>query len=329
MALRRPNHSARLRRELAVKAAEYAQAAGIPYYCSLGSPPVHLFHPFGDGRHGNFLDRSYRAICEHSRWGERLEKPHPQPGALPPDRRAGARELDSSTSSDALLMNIFCYPECRDHQPLADLFGLDAWEEPRFGVPVGVDMGGTPDRTEVDMVLGPVHVEAKLTEADFTTRELEHVRRYTGFDQLFDRDAVIQRDRDGNPLPRVDHYQLIRNILSIQEDREKRFVLLIDHRRPDLAEAWQTVVSAIRDPQVRYRCWLLTWQQVAMRVPEELQRFLRAKYGIIPAAYGFVMPGSDGLDVSRANEALQRLYPSGSTTCSARCGAPKGSPTLC
>ena len=83
-------------------------------------------------QHGNFLDASYRAICRNPEWARRLQKAHSQRQALPEERRAEAMELDSCTSSDALLMNVFCYPGVFQHDLLVDLLGLSTAAESRL-----------------------------------------------------------------------------------------------------------------------------------------------------------------------------------------------------
>ena len=103
--------ASRLRTELGRLAQHHASHLDLPCYQSLGTPPVILFYSHGNGtRHGNFHDESYRAILARPSWATRLEKPAAAKKALPEERKAGAKELDSSNSSDALLMNCFCYP---------------------------------------------------------------------------------------------------------------------------------------------------------------------------------------------------------------------------
>ena len=100
-------------RRLVNKAAKtYAARYRLPHYLSLNrTEPTVLFFRYQDALvHGNFLDASYRAICSNQGWARRLRKSHPRKTALPVKRRAEAMELDSCTSSDALLMNVFCYP---------------------------------------------------------------------------------------------------------------------------------------------------------------------------------------------------------------------------
>jgi hypothetical protein len=83
-------------------------------------------------------------------------------------------ELDSANSSDALLMKIFCHPDVFDGVTLAPviagLLGVDATSRPRFGITPGVPLlNGGVDRTEIDLQLGSLFLEAKLTESNFQT----------------------------------------------------------------------------------------------------------------------------------------------------------------
>ena len=62
----------------------------------------------------------------------------------------------------------------------------------------------------------------------------------------------------------------------------RSFCVLCDSRRPDLIEGWYRVMRAVRPAELRCRLKLLTWQELASAVPEELQQFLATKYGIVP-----------------------------------------------
>jgi len=54
-----------------------------------------------------------------------------------------------------------------------------------------------------------------------------------------------------------------------------------DERRPDLREAWFKVIAAVKSADLRVRLKVLTWQELAALLPEELQNFLDLKYGIV------------------------------------------------
>ena len=106
------NFAADLRRDLADRALKYAAAQGLPPSLSYGALAIVCFAPDEDGlRHGNFLPESYNAIQANPAWKKRLAKVHTQGNrCLPATARGRWMELDACTSSDALLMNIFCYP---------------------------------------------------------------------------------------------------------------------------------------------------------------------------------------------------------------------------
>ena len=84
-----------------------------------------------------------------------------------PQSDEGWQELDSSMSSDALLMNIFCCPGLTQIQTLALQLGFELGEIPEFGYRPRIPRNRCVDRTEIDMKLGTLLVEPKLTETDF------------------------------------------------------------------------------------------------------------------------------------------------------------------
>src|SRR5204862_7724303 len=113
--------------------------------------------------------------------------------------------------SDALLMNIFCFPQTCDSRTVVQLLGIEDNEQPEFGVKARVPLvNGRFDRTEVDMRIGDLLVEAKLTEGDFQSREVAQLETYRDFAHVFDR-GILPR-ADGRYLG----YQLIRNVLAAQ-----------------------------------------------------------------------------------------------------------------
>jgi hypothetical protein len=77
-------------------------------------------------------------------------------------------ELDSCTSSDALLMNIFCHPSVSRDDRVRALLGAEPGLSPCFGYKARVPLAnGRFDRTEVNLRVGDLLIEAKLTESDF------------------------------------------------------------------------------------------------------------------------------------------------------------------
>ena len=164
-----------------------------PHVESYGSNPVIVYAP--EGRlHGNFYPPAYDAICTHPEWLLRFNKIHSHGRSLPkpqldPGRRW--RELDSSMSSDALLMNIFCTPGVFESPQVQRAMGVDADIAPVFGWKARVPLrSGRFDRTEVDLRWGNLLLESKLTESDFQCRDAAIVESYRDLDAVFDTELL-------------------------------------------------------------------------------------------------------------------------------------------
>jgi hypothetical protein len=306
-------YASQLRREITARNRVYAR--GFPHVESHGSDPVIVYAPENE-IHGNFFAPAHASILARSGWLRRFDKVHAQARRSLPKSDRRWRELDSSMSSDALLMNIFCTPGVVDSPQLASALGIDSGLAPEFGWKARVPLrNGRFDRTEVDMRLGPLLVEAKLTESDFQTCLPAVAESYRDFAEVFDPDLlpridlVIARRKDeiefpenysqeyeqpilDDPFtvrerkvfvettPAFASYQLIRNVLAAHADKSS-FCVLLDHRRPDLREAWFEVMSAVRNADLRVRLKTITWQELAAFLPDDLCRFLDTKYGIV------------------------------------------------
>ncbi|MFZ1012172.1 MAG: hypothetical protein WAN28_02435, partial [Terracidiphilus sp.] len=118
-----------LRSELVARS--HAHARGRLHVRSYGNPPVIVFAP-EESRHGNFLDATFAAIAARPEWARRFEKIHAQGRSLPRAERKW-RELDSSMSSDALLMNVFCAPGVMESSAVRRMLGVDSDDAPLFG----------------------------------------------------------------------------------------------------------------------------------------------------------------------------------------------------
>jgi hypothetical protein len=313
--------AAQLRRDLTLRAAHHARTHSHLHDISAGREAAILFGRDEHGRHGNFHPAAYAAICANPDWLRRLAKPHTA------SRRSAARhdwrwmELDSATSSDALLMNIFCHPQVFDgihlSTPIAALLNVDPTTTLCFGAHPGVPLlanlkprtkKSAPrerlDRTEIDLTLtsstSSLFVEAKLTESDFQTAAPALISRYRDLEVVFDLARLPQKILTPPPLPpnldpddptvnlparptrvRIAGYQLIRNVLAAFA-ADASFCVLLDVRRHDLIESWYTVLSAVHSPTFATRLKLLTWQELAATLPRDLQSFLATKYGIAP-----------------------------------------------
>ena len=265
-----------LRQELIARNSVYATSNLLPHVTSYGELPVVVYQESECGRHhGNFVSASYRAILRRPQWRKRLQKVHAQGRRSLPAGDDLWRELDSSMSSDALLMNIFCYPGVTRRKEISRILGLEPGNLPEFGfmprVPLLTD---ARERTEVDMKLGNMLFEAKLTEGDFQIQRAELVEQYRDFGEVFE---CRRLPRTGK---RYVSYQLIRNVLAAHA-LNLDFCTLVDARRPDLIEDWYSIVRCIRSVTLRGRCKVLVWQELTHCLPAALQGFLSAKYGIM------------------------------------------------
>jgi hypothetical protein len=321
-------YGAQLRRELAVR--NRAWATGRVHVESYGADPVIVYGPEdapGVMRHGNFFDAAYAAILERPEWARRLKKAHTGRRTLPRAERPWC-ELDSSTSSDALLMNVFCTPGVLESAHVRSFLGVDDGAEATFGWKARVPLkNGRTDTTEVDLRLGSLLIEAKLTETDFQTRAATVVEGYRDFEEVFQRELLprveLREQRRRMPaefaqdytqeweeseddaddpqaaavaqafqarlveqawlaqpaIPAYASYQLIRNVLAAHA-HGCSFCVLHDERRPDLREAWFSVMAAVRFAEMRLRLKVLTWQEFSVLLPGDLREFLAVKYGI-------------------------------------------------
>jgi hypothetical protein len=336
-----------LRRDLSARANHLARTQKLLHDISPGPEPAVIFGRDEQGRHGNFHPASYKNICANPTWFRRLAKVHTA------SRRSRARkdwqwmELDSSNSSDALLMNIFCHPNVFNGQTLApavaSLLNVGPTAKPCFGIHPGVPLKTiratrrgikrsaqatkktpgldsetlvleplpTPDdqtltdRTEIDLQLGNLFLEAKLTESNFQTAPPSLIERYRDLETIFDiahlprkilhfpvshppvEDFSQLEEPPASPAPvnpgpartLIHGYQLIRNVLAAYA-ADASFCVLCDARRHDLIETWYSILTAVHRPTFAARLKLLTWQELAAVLPKDIQQFLDAKYGI-------------------------------------------------
>jgi hypothetical protein len=272
----RSHYVSALRQELIARNTSYAALKLLPHVTSYGDLPVVVYQQSECGcDHGNFISTSYKAILKRPQWRKRLQKVHSQGRRSLPARDGLWRELDSSLSSDALLMNIFCYPGVTRRKEVCRILGLEAGNLPEFGFMPRVPLlSQVTERTEIDMKLGNILFEAKLTEGDFQTQRAELVEQYRDFREIFE---CRQLPRAGRKYV---SYQLIRNVLAAYA-LNLDFCTLLDARRPDLIEDWYGIVRCIRAANLRARCKVLTWQELTSCLPATLQCFLSAKYGIL------------------------------------------------
>src|SRR5205085_2379363 len=173
---------------------------------------------------------------------------------------------------------VFCYPKLLSNWRITALLGLLASCQPIFGFKARVPLQqGKTDRTEVDLKLGSLLVESKLTESGFQQRSCDALARYKDFNTVFE---VGELPRAGDLFV---SYQLIRNILAAYATGSS-FCLLLDSRRPDLREAFYRILRCVKASDLRSRLKLLTWQELSGALPPALRSFLAEQYGITPSA---------------------------------------------
>jgi hypothetical protein len=265
--------SSGLRREIAARNVARA-SCGLEHEMTYGAVASVIYR--GDEEaHGNFYAASYRAIVRRPEWARRLGKSYTASARVPRSYDRKRYELDCATSSDALLMNVFCCPRVLSRDRVCSLLGVERGYSPEFGVRVGLEMKrGQVDRTEIDMKLGDLLVEAKLTETGFQAAPMQLLERYTRLEEVFD---VEELRRSGD---RVRGYQLIRGALAAYAAGGS-FAVLCDGRRSDLVEQSFAVMCAVQSLSFRSRLKLLTWQELATALPRGLREFLAEKYGIV------------------------------------------------
>jgi hypothetical protein len=266
-----------LRQELIARNRSYAALNLLPHVTSYGEVPVVVYQASPCGKkHGNFISASYRALTRRPEWGKRLAKVHSSADRALPKSDCVWKELDSSMSSDALLMNIFCYPGVTKRKEVSSILGTEIGDLPEFGFKPRIPTtSGAIERTEIDMKLGSALFEAKLTEADFQRQRAAIVEGYRDLEEVFE---VGDLPRRGQMYVA---YQLLRNVLAAYT-LDLSFCLLLDARRPDLNEDWYEILRCIRITDLRNACRVLTWQELARCLPSALQEFLNVKFGIVP-----------------------------------------------
>lgn len=161
-----------LKQSIRSSALNYARSQGLEVNESRKT--AILFSSVADNMH----PASYQSIEGDPLILQRTQKPH--------QNVADYKEMQSSNSSDALLISIFRHPKIGEWKGLRELLEVPNLES-QFGFSPEVTLkDGRRERTEIDLALGDVFVEAKLTEKDFTEKAAEVVHNYAQFGELFD-----------------------------------------------------------------------------------------------------------------------------------------------
>ena len=274
----KPASSSALRFELSHR--NRVRAGRCTAEMSYGPVPSIIYAENEAGEHGNFLTASYKRILQQPGWKARLAKVYTGSRFIPrkADRQRG--ELECANSSDALLMNIFCYPGILRRAALCSLLGIEPGLQPAFGFRPRIPLkNGAQDRSEVDLKLGHLLIEAKLTEGDFQTARCDLIHRYRDFDAVFDVGRLPMRKE------KYCSSQLIRGALAAHAHGAS-FAVLCDERRQDLIDDCFEVISAVLNAELRCRMSVLTWHELALAMPPKVRTFLVEKYGIGEERHG-------------------------------------------
>ena len=251
-----------------------ARAAKWVAEVSYGSLPSIIYGENEAGEHGNFLRASYRRILRNPDWKARLAKVYTGSRWIPRSGDRTRRELDCANSSDALLMNIFCYPAVLRRASVCARLAIEPGLRPVFGFRPAIPLhNGAHDRSEVDLKLGALLIEAKLTEGDFQTARQDLVLRYRDLEKIFDV-GRLPKARE-----KFRSCQLIRGALAAHT-HSASFAVLCDERRPDLIDDCFEMIAAVNHAELRCRMSVLTWQELAVALPANVKLFLAEKYGI-------------------------------------------------
>jgi hypothetical protein len=270
------SYAGRLREELSLRALVWAKKNRLSHECTTGNLPAVIFRADENAVHGNFHPSSYRCICRRPEWHRRLKKVHTSARRHLVSHDHERCELDTAASSDALLMNIFCHPQAfANGSLLRVLLGTEPPEHLQFGSKPRIPLvANHVECTEIDLRIGDLLIEAKLTEAEFQRAPRARVERYRDLACAFNTAALPQSGES------YLHYQLIRGVLAAFAGQGTRYCVVCDARRPDLIDAWFTVASAVRLASLRSRLQLATWQEIAATLPKSLRMWLAEKYGI-------------------------------------------------
>src|SRR5437762_676195 len=184
-----------LRRELSTRNQQIATTNGSLHEITASETPSVIFGRSENHGHGNFYPASYRNICANPEWARRLAKVHTGSRRASPRASWRWKELDCANSSDALLMNIFCCRRRLTNSTLCSMLGVPSGQMPQFGFRPQIPLrNGRTDRTEIDLKLGDLLVEAKLTETDFQTAPATMIKRYRDLAEVFDEEELVMSD---------------------------------------------------------------------------------------------------------------------------------------
>ena len=250
------NYPGNLKNALTQNASEFSQKNGFD---GIKHQTAYVFNDLSM----NFFTESFENISLIADYKKRLSKLHSH------FKDSNIFEMQSSNSSDALLMNIFANPNILKWKSLRNLLLVSENEKVVFGWNPILE-NETNNKTEIDMLIGNNIFEAKLTESDFTSKEISIVNSYPHVNDILDL-SLLTNDK------RVSNYQLIRNVV-VAYKYDFNFYLLVDERRLDLIREFYNVKLAIKDKRLSERLFFITWQEIVACVGKDLKQFITEKY---------------------------------------------------
>jgi len=216
----------------------------------------------------SFYQPSFAEVIKNPDWVKRINKKHTH-------FKDGTLEMQSSNSSDAILMNIFCNPSISMNDSLKKYLDIKISNSQRdivFGWNPEFENESNKKPTEIDMKIGNHIFEAKLTENSFTKKNVDVLMKYPLINEIF-----FFKKIEVNQNKQVKNYQLFRNIITAYKYNFK-FTILIDETRLDLIKEINNVKEIIKDEDLKARINFMTWQGIVKAFDNEFKNFMKTKY---------------------------------------------------
>jgi hypothetical protein len=224
---------------------------------------------FFDRTEDNFYDPAFRFITQNPEWAVALEKPHPEYSMY--------NEVQSASSTMALLMNVFCNPEDEHKKALAAMFRQDKIRQNEIVFGHRVELASKKQEgeiAEIDLFLNESsYSQAFLGETDMGNEPKSDLMELRDFTRVFAIGYLPQNNKS------YLYSKLIRGMLAAYQDGYD-FRIITDSRRTDLIKGFYNLASSIIDVSFRTKCKPLFWQEMAGVSGVGLQEYLKEKYEI-------------------------------------------------
>jgi hypothetical protein len=240
----------------------------LPFNSAFILAPADKF--FFDRTEDNFYSPSFGSITQNPEWVVALEKPHPEFSVY--------NEVQSASSTMALLMNILCNPEDEHKKELAAMFRQDKIHQNEILFGHRVELASKKQEgkiAEIDLFLNESsYSQAFLGETDMGNEPKSDLMELRDFSRVFAIGYLPQNNRS------YLYSKLIRGVIAAYQDGYD-FRFITDSRRTDLIKGFNNLSSCIIDVSFRTKCKLVFWQDMADVSGNELKNYLKDKYGIV------------------------------------------------